>query len=63
MKSRHTAKLGESLSKRLAGYAAAAGAAGVGMLATTQPARADIIYTPANTSLTGGVRFHSPGLE
>jgi hypothetical protein len=37
-----------ALERRLAVYAAAAGAAGVGMLALASPARADIVYTPAN---------------
>jgi len=36
------------LEKRLAVYAASAGAAGVGLLALAAPARADIVYTPAN---------------
>jgi hypothetical protein len=37
-----------NLDKRLFGYAAAATAAGVGMLALTQSAEAKIIYTPAD---------------
>jgi hypothetical protein len=36
------------LERRLAAYAAAAGAAGVGVLALASPARAEIVYTPAN---------------
>jgi hypothetical protein len=51
MKSRKPVELGERINKRWLGYAAAAGAAGVGMLATAQAAHADIIYTPANTSI------------
>jgi hypothetical protein len=47
MKSRKPVELGERINKRWLGYAAAAGAAGVGMLATAQAAHADIIYTPA----------------
>ncbi|HEV2425193.1 MAG TPA: hypothetical protein VGZ29_10240 [Terriglobia bacterium] len=40
--------LDSSLEKRLAIYAATAGAAGVGMLALAPPARAQIVYTPAH---------------
>ena len=54
MKSRQKVTLRESLSKRLGGYAAAAGTAGIGLLATAQPASADIIYTPANVSMVPG---------
>ena len=54
MKSRHTARLSESLTKRLAGYATAAGAAGVGVLALAPGAKADVIYTPTNQTLTNG---------
>ncbi|HEY6290483.1 MAG TPA: PEP-CTERM sorting domain-containing protein [Terriglobia bacterium] len=54
MKSRQKAQLRESLSKRLTGYATAAGAAGIGLLAAAQPASADIIYTPANISMVPG---------
>ena len=43
--------LGVKLDKRLASYVAAAGAAGVGMLAWAQPADAEIVYTPANTPI------------
>jgi len=41
---------GNDLERRLRAYAAA-GAAGVGMLALAQPAKADIIYTPTNQQL------------
>ncbi|HXJ93781.1 MAG TPA: PEP-CTERM sorting domain-containing protein [Terriglobia bacterium] len=44
-------RLKEDFSKRLAGYAAAAGTAGVGLLALAQPARADIIYTPTDITV------------
>jgi len=50
MKFRKPVELGERINKRWLGYAAA-GAAGVGMLATVQPAQADIIYTSSNTPL------------
>lgn len=46
-------KVREGFSERLAVYAAAAGAAGVGLLATAQPASADIVYTPANIGFGG----------
>ncbi|HXJ93782.1 MAG TPA: PEP-CTERM sorting domain-containing protein [Terriglobia bacterium] len=44
MKSRKTTDLGERLNKRWRGYAAAAGAACVGMLAGATTAKADIVY-------------------
>lgn len=42
------AALDGRLEKRLAMYAAAAGAAGVSMLALASPAQAEIVYTPAH---------------
>jgi hypothetical protein len=45
-------KLNHRLDKRLLTYMAAAGAAGVSVLAMTQPADAKVIYTPADQSLT-----------
>lgn len=56
MKSRKTIEFSESFNKRWLGYAAA-GAAGVGMLATVQPAKADIIYTSAHTTIAPGTSF------
>src|SRR5580704_13246868 len=50
-KERPTVRLGVRLDKNLLAYAAAASAAGVGMLALAQPAAAKIVYTPANTEL------------
>jgi len=41
-------QLSESLHKRLGAYTIAASAAGVGMLASAQPAEARIVYTPAH---------------
>ena len=59
MKFRKPVELGERINKRWLGYAAA-GAAGVGMLATVQPAQADIIYTSSNTPLgTATIDFGS----
>jgi hypothetical protein len=40
--------LGEKLEKRLKAYGSAAGAAGVGLLALAQAAKAEIVYTPAH---------------
>jgi hypothetical protein len=56
-RTRTVARLGAKLDKNLLAYAAAAGAAGVGMLAV-QPAQAKIVYTHANTPIgvdTGAV--------
>jgi hypothetical protein len=39
-------------------YALAAGAAGVGVLALTQPAEAKIVYTPANVHIGVGKHYH-----
>jgi hypothetical protein len=44
--------LSESTQKRLAMYALAAGAAGVGVLALAQPSEAKIVYTPAKIRIT-----------
>ena len=49
MKSRKPVEFSENFNKALLGYAAA-GAAGMGMFATV-PAKADIIYTPAHTTI------------
>jgi hypothetical protein len=56
-KSRKTAKLSDSLHKRVNLYALAGSAAGVGMLALGQPAEAKVIYTPKHLQLTGGKTF------
>ena len=50
------ANVSDSLHHRLNSYALAASAAGVGLLALTQPAQAKIVYTPAHL----GVGFHHP---
>jgi hypothetical protein len=47
-RSRTAATLNTALEKRLFSYAAAAGAAGVGLLALAQSAQAEIVYTPAD---------------
>jgi hypothetical protein len=49
--SRKTAKLSDSLHKRVNMYALAGGAAGVGVLALSHPAEAKIVYTHANVTI------------
>ena len=51
MKSRKDSEMRESFKKRWLDYAAAAGAAGVGILSAAQPAKADIIVTTVNMPL------------
>ena len=51
MAARNTSLLRRDLDRRLVSYAAAACAAGVGMVPLAQPAKADIVYTPANQQL------------
>lgn len=55
---RETAKLSESLNKRLNAYALAASAAGVSALALTSPAEAKIIYTPTHHVIRVGGRYN-----
>ncbi len=50
-KNRRPARLAAHLDKGLLGYAAAASAAGVGLLALAQPAEAKILYTPSNVPI------------
>lgn len=45
-------RLGEQFHKRLASYAAAAGAAGVGILAMAQPAKAKLVYVPIDQGVS-----------
>jgi hypothetical protein len=51
---RKTSNLSASLHQRLNSYALAASAAGVSVLALTQPAAAKIVYTPAHVKLERG---------
>src|ERR1700690_1580918 len=51
---RATAELSKSLNHQLNTYALAAGAAGMGVLASVQPADAKIIYTPAHAKIVIG---------
>lgn len=48
---RKTANLSDSVHHQLNSYALVAGAAGVGMLALTQPSQAKIVYTPAHITV------------
>jgi hypothetical protein len=50
---RKTRKLSASIDRQLNLYALAATAAGVGILAGTQPAEAKVVYTPAHKIITG----------
>jgi hypothetical protein len=54
VKGRTPSKLSESVHQRLNAYALAASAAGVGVLALTQPAEAKIVYTPVHVVLYRG---------
>jgi len=46
-----SSNLSESVQRRLNGYALAAAAAGVGLLALSSPCEAEIIYTPVHTGI------------
>jgi len=50
-KSRRKTSLTSSMERKLLGYAALAGASGVGILALVQPSEAEIVYTPADQVL------------
>jgi hypothetical protein len=54
-KPRLSAQIGSKLNHNLAAYMAAAGAAGVGMLALVQPAEAKVVYTPAYLNFGGNI--------
>jgi hypothetical protein len=53
-KGRVQASLNQQLDHKLLGYAAAASAAGIGMLALAQSSQAEIVYTPANQTISNG---------
>jgi len=53
-KSRKLTQLNSNTEKKLLGYAALAGASGVGILALVQPAEAEVVFTPAH-QIIGGV--------
>jgi hypothetical protein len=53
---RHSATpLSSTLNYRLDRYALAAGAAGLGLLALSTPVLAEVVFTPANVTLTNGL--------
>lgn len=54
---RRPRSLNNDFDKRLLAYIAAAGAAGVGVLAMAQPTEAKVVYTPANRSITSDSRL------
>jgi hypothetical protein len=56
-RARTASTLSESANRQLNMYALAAGAAGVGALALTQPAEAKIIYTPAHLLIPPGMAY------
>jgi hypothetical protein len=49
---RTTERINSKLEKNLAAYMAAAGAAGIGFLAVSQPAEAKVVYTATNVTVT-----------
>jgi|SRR5580704_15153467 hypothetical protein len=55
--SRTAATLAPNLENRIHSYTAAAAAAGVGLLALTQPSQAKVIYTPAHQTITKNSTF------
>jgi hypothetical protein len=57
VKSRPQARLRSNIEKNLLAYAAAATAAGVGVLACPPMAEGKIVYTPAHVNLQGGTPF------
>lgn len=56
-RARPAAPLGDRVARRLKGYAVAAGAAGVGLLAAA-PASAEIVYTPADHTCKTYCQFY-----
>jgi hypothetical protein len=50
-KSRKLTQLNSNTEKKLLGYAALAGASGVGILALVQPAEAEVVFTPTHQTL------------
>jgi hypothetical protein len=54
---RQPSNLNDRLDKHLLAYMAAAGAAGVGVLAMTQSADAKVVYTPTNRVIVSGSRL------
>src|SRR5271154_783276 len=54
---RNAANLSEAIHQQLNMYALVASAAGVGVLALTQPSEAKIVYTPANVQISGNQHY------
>ena len=51
-------QLSESLHRRLNAYAIAASAVGVGVAALSQPALAEIVYTPAHVLISSNTSYN-----
>ena len=51
-------QLNPSVEKNLLGYTTLASAAGVGVLALTQPSEAKIVYTPTHQTIASGTTLH-----
>ena len=51
-KSRKLTQLNSNTEKKLLGYAALAGASGIGILALLQPAEAEVVFTPTHQIMT-----------
>jgi len=58
---RHALSLSDHLNKHLLAYMATASAAGVSMLAMTQPAEATVVYTPAHRTIVSGAHLDLNG--
>jgi hypothetical protein len=54
---RTPATLNSNLNSGLLGYAAAASAAGIGLMGLAQPSQAEIVYTPAHQTIDASQRF------
>jgi hypothetical protein len=54
---RITTTLTRNLDRKLLGYTAAASAAGAGLLSLAQPLEAEIVYTPANETISANQTF------
>lgn len=49
--------MNQDTDQRLRAYVLAAGSAGVGLLAAAQPAKAQVVYAPSNTTISDGALF------
>jgi hypothetical protein len=56
-RSKRNVALSKEVSRRLSFYGLAAGTAGVSLLALAQPARAEVVFTPADITLISGNLF------